>query len=243
MAKEREVLDRRWRQSIADIVRTGARPASSPTGVDADDLALQIGAMIDGLAIQVLMDHVTDPEECSSCAGGRGELIGFSPSPPARSRPPALPVSGTVPAMAPSPDPRRRHRRRRRARAAVRRRLSGGGADRATCVMGNVTVDRRRGTRWSCSRSRGSARWRSRQGADQPLVRDPAFPGRARRRRTRRCRPATAAPPSRATAAERSSTRCAPARRGAARRHRTAHERGARSVEEPALPSCSGASR
>ena len=57
LAKEREVLDRRWRQSIADIVRHGRDDrASSPTGEDADELGLELGALIDGLAIQVLMN-------------------------------------------------------------------------------------------------------------------------------------------------------------------------------------------
>ena len=38
LAKEREVLDRRWRQSIADIVRHGRDTGEFPDGVDADEL-------------------------------------------------------------------------------------------------------------------------------------------------------------------------------------------------------------
>ena len=38
MAKEREVLDRRWRQSIADIIRHGRETGEFPEGVDADEL-------------------------------------------------------------------------------------------------------------------------------------------------------------------------------------------------------------
>ena len=54
MAKEREVLERRWRQSIADIVRHGRSTGEFPeNGVDADELGLRIGAFIDGLAIEV----------------------------------------------------------------------------------------------------------------------------------------------------------------------------------------------
>ncbi|MEP7059446.1 MAG: TetR/AcrR family transcriptional regulator [Actinomycetota bacterium] len=62
MAKEREVLDRRWRQSIADIIRFGRENGEFPDGWDAEELGLQIGATIDGLAIQVLMnDTVFSP--------------------------------------------------------------------------------------------------------------------------------------------------------------------------------------
>src|SRR5437899_808394 len=63
LAKDREELDRRWRQSIADIIRRGRSTGEFPAGDDADDLGLQIGAMIDGLAIQVLLnDTAFSPE-------------------------------------------------------------------------------------------------------------------------------------------------------------------------------------
>src|SRR4029077_5005775 len=42
MAKEREVLDRRWRQSIADIIRHGRQTGEFPEGLDADDLGMRI---------------------------------------------------------------------------------------------------------------------------------------------------------------------------------------------------------
>jgi hypothetical protein len=55
MAKDREALDQRWRQSIADIIRAGQ--ASGEFGAaDADELALRIGSLIDGLAIQVILN-------------------------------------------------------------------------------------------------------------------------------------------------------------------------------------------
>jgi AcrR family transcriptional regulator len=81
MAKEREVLDRRWRQSIADIVRHGRTTGEFPTdGTDADELGLRIGAFIDGLAIQVLMNDANMPPErmrqaCREVAAG---MIGYS---------------------------------------------------------------------------------------------------------------------------------------------------------------------
>jgi AcrR family transcriptional regulator len=63
MAKEREMLDRRWRQSIADIVRHGRETGEFPEGLDADDLGMRIGALVDGLAIQVLLnDTALSPE-------------------------------------------------------------------------------------------------------------------------------------------------------------------------------------
>jgi AcrR family transcriptional regulator len=63
MAKEREALDRRWVQSIADVIRFGRQTGEFPADRhDADDLAMQIGAVIDGLAIQVLLnDTVLTP--------------------------------------------------------------------------------------------------------------------------------------------------------------------------------------
>jgi AcrR family transcriptional regulator len=57
MAKDREALDRRWVQSLAEVIRYGRQTHEFPTdGHDADDLAMQVGAMIDGLAIQVLLN-------------------------------------------------------------------------------------------------------------------------------------------------------------------------------------------
>lgn len=55
MAREREMLDKRWRDSIADIIRTGHKSSEFAPG-DPDELALRIGSLIDGLAIQVVMN-------------------------------------------------------------------------------------------------------------------------------------------------------------------------------------------
>ena len=81
MAKEREVLERRWRQSIADIVRHGRTTGEFPeNGVDADELGLRIGAFIDGLAIQVLMNDTNMPSERMQqvCREVAASLIGFA---------------------------------------------------------------------------------------------------------------------------------------------------------------------
>jgi AcrR family transcriptional regulator len=81
MAKDREALDRRWVQTIADVVRYGRQTGEFPNeGVaDADDLAMQLGSLMDGLAIQVLLnDTVLTPQrmhEISLDVAKR--LIGF----------------------------------------------------------------------------------------------------------------------------------------------------------------------
>ena len=78
LAKEREVLDRRWRQSIADIVRHGRTTGEFPDGEDADELGMELGALIDGLAIQVLMnDTQVSPERMQdTCRSVASRLIG-----------------------------------------------------------------------------------------------------------------------------------------------------------------------
>jgi len=80
MAKEREVLELRWRQAIADIVRHGRSTGEFPeNGVDADELGLRIGAFIDGLAIEVLMNDTNVPPErmLEACREVAATLIGF----------------------------------------------------------------------------------------------------------------------------------------------------------------------
>ena len=56
MAKDREVLDERWRSQLADIIRTGKDSGEFTTDTDVDDLALRLACLIDGLAIQVVMN-------------------------------------------------------------------------------------------------------------------------------------------------------------------------------------------
>jgi AcrR family transcriptional regulator len=58
VARDREALDRRWRATIAEIVRAG-QAAGEFADVDAEVFALRLGALIDGLAIQVVL---RDPE-------------------------------------------------------------------------------------------------------------------------------------------------------------------------------------
>ncbi|MBI3648257.1 MAG: TetR family transcriptional regulator C-terminal domain-containing protein [Actinobacteria bacterium] len=83
MAKEREVLDRRWRQSIAEVIHRGRSTGEFPEGTDADELGMQIGALIDGLAVQVLMNDTTlSPARMRQvCMDVAARLIGFAPEP------------------------------------------------------------------------------------------------------------------------------------------------------------------
>jgi AcrR family transcriptional regulator len=80
LAKEAEVLDRRWRQSIADIIRSGREQGEFPDGGDADELGLQLGALIDGMAVQVLMNeaHMSPEAMKRMCMDVASKLIGFS---------------------------------------------------------------------------------------------------------------------------------------------------------------------
>ncbi|MFB3737602.1 MAG: TetR/AcrR family transcriptional regulator [Candidatus Velamenicoccus archaeovorus] len=78
MAKDRELLDQRWRRSIADIVRAGQAAGEFAPG-DPDELAVRLGSLIDGLAIQVaLNDSQVTPERMHrACMEVAASLIGF----------------------------------------------------------------------------------------------------------------------------------------------------------------------
>jgi AcrR family transcriptional regulator len=58
VARDREVMDRRWRETIADIVRTG-QARGEFARIDPDDFALRLSVMQDGLAVQVVLE---DPD-------------------------------------------------------------------------------------------------------------------------------------------------------------------------------------
>jgi AcrR family transcriptional regulator len=68
VAQKREALDRRWRGTIAQIVRDG-QAADEFDPVDADDFALRLASLIDGLAIQtILNDREATPERVRRAA-------------------------------------------------------------------------------------------------------------------------------------------------------------------------------
>lgn len=54
LAETRERLDRRWRAALADVIREG-QASGEFGGDDADDLALLLGALMDGYAIQLAL--------------------------------------------------------------------------------------------------------------------------------------------------------------------------------------------
>jgi AcrR family transcriptional regulator len=78
MAKDLEVLDQRWRAQIAEIIRVGQASGEFVEG-DADALALPIAALIDGLAIQVIMNDstVTTERMHRSCMEVASHVLGF----------------------------------------------------------------------------------------------------------------------------------------------------------------------
>lgn len=80
MAKDREILDQRWRQSIADIVRAGQAAGEFGPG-DADEIALLLASLMDGLAIQVIMnDSQVSPERMHRlCMAVAAKELGFEP--------------------------------------------------------------------------------------------------------------------------------------------------------------------
>jgi AcrR family transcriptional regulator len=54
VAKDRQAMDQRWRTTIGEIVRQG-QAGGEFAPVDADDFALRLAALIDGLAILVVL--------------------------------------------------------------------------------------------------------------------------------------------------------------------------------------------
>ena len=90
VARDREALDRRWRDTIAAIVRGGSENGEFRS-VDADDFAIRLGALIDGLAIQVVLDDPAVPAKrmFDICIRTSAAELGFegkggSPAVPAR---------------------------------------------------------------------------------------------------------------------------------------------------------------
>lgn len=78
VARDREAMDRRFRGAIADIVRSGQmRGEFGP--VDADEFALRFAAMIDGLAIQVVLNDadVTPRRMLEVCLRSAAAELGF----------------------------------------------------------------------------------------------------------------------------------------------------------------------
>jgi AcrR family transcriptional regulator len=62
LAATREELDRRWRTTIAAIVREG-QEAGEFGSADADDVALLLGSLLDGLAVQIALGDLVVTSE------------------------------------------------------------------------------------------------------------------------------------------------------------------------------------
>jgi AcrR family transcriptional regulator len=78
-AKKRETLDRRWRATIADIVREGQKAGEFDARVNADDFAAGLAAMIDGFAIQVVLgdSEMTTSQMRKLCLESASSQLGF----------------------------------------------------------------------------------------------------------------------------------------------------------------------
>lgn len=81
MAKEREVLDRRWLEALSSVIREGQESGEFPAG-DPDELALRLSAIVDGLSIQVVLNDtlVTPQRMRRTCMEVAAREIGFSGS-------------------------------------------------------------------------------------------------------------------------------------------------------------------
>ncbi len=82
---QREALDQRWRDTIADIVREGRRNVEFAP-IDVDDFVLRLAALIDGLVIQVLLgDPDIGPERMREVVVGMtARELGFEARPATR---------------------------------------------------------------------------------------------------------------------------------------------------------------
>jgi AcrR family transcriptional regulator len=83
MAKDREALDERWRSQIAEIVRAGRESGEFTSGTDADEVALRLACLIDGLAIQVVLNdsRVTPEHMHRTCMEVAAHELGFELEP------------------------------------------------------------------------------------------------------------------------------------------------------------------
>ncbi|HJR91199.1 MAG TPA: TetR family transcriptional regulator C-terminal domain-containing protein [Acidimicrobiia bacterium] len=78
LAKSRREMDGRWRGAIADVVRHGQDVGEFGVAVDPDDFALRLAALIDGLAIQVVLgdDHVGPDDMRRLCLAAAATELG-----------------------------------------------------------------------------------------------------------------------------------------------------------------------
>ena len=80
VAQKREALDRRWRNTISDIVRAGQKSGHFDRSQDPDEFALRVAALMDGLVIQVLLHDpdVSSEKATQVCIEMASRELGFS---------------------------------------------------------------------------------------------------------------------------------------------------------------------
>jgi AcrR family transcriptional regulator len=90
VARDRQQLDRRWRETIAEVVRNGQERGEFGA-VDPDDFSVRLAALIDGLAIQVVLGDPDVPAErmFDLCMASAARELGFSWTDEERARRPA----------------------------------------------------------------------------------------------------------------------------------------------------------
>jgi AcrR family transcriptional regulator len=82
-AKDREALDERWRGQLAEIVRAGKESGEFAFDADVDEVAIRLACLIDGLAIQVVMNDpkVTPDRMLRTCMEVAAHELGFELEP------------------------------------------------------------------------------------------------------------------------------------------------------------------
>jgi hypothetical protein len=77
-ARKREALERRWRNTIAEVVREGQRSGEFGP-CDPERFATYLSALMDGLALQVLFDDPAVNGELANemCLGAAARELGF----------------------------------------------------------------------------------------------------------------------------------------------------------------------
>lgn len=86
ISRVREESDRRWRSTVAEIVREGQR-AGEFAPVDAEDFAVLLGSLTDGLAVQIALHdtEITAERAFDLCMRLAADALGFDHAPgPAR---------------------------------------------------------------------------------------------------------------------------------------------------------------
>jgi len=109
VSKDREELDQRWREKVAQIVRAGVQSGEF-TDVNVDDFTLVLTGLLDGLAVQVTLgDPTVSPERATEVTMRLvARELGFHWQPSAADRAGEGPVR-VRPAAAAAPRPAGRH--------------------------------------------------------------------------------------------------------------------------------------